>query len=99
MTKITISEDEYEQLQEAKMMLDALKAGGVDNWEWYDESLKELLEAKEKREKLNEVIEEIFEELCSSYIIEPAGRGAGFGMNDGAHKAVARILEKSGVLK
>lgn len=36
---VTISKEEYEDLLRDKDMLEALEAGGVDNWEWYGESL------------------------------------------------------------
>ena len=38
--KITIKR--YNELLKSEKILDALYAGGVDNWEWYEESLKEL---------------------------------------------------------
>lgn len=37
---VTITEDEYNQLIYNSKVLEALHQGGVDNWEWYDESLK-----------------------------------------------------------
>jgi len=40
--KITIHIDEYKELKEAYVILQALYAGGVDNWEWYDASLESL---------------------------------------------------------
>jgi hypothetical protein len=40
--QVTISRSEYEQLLEDQKILNALIAGGVDNWEWYDESLAVL---------------------------------------------------------
>lgn len=36
--KITMKE--YDDLLERDQLLAALEAGGVDNWEWYDESRK-----------------------------------------------------------
>jgi hypothetical protein len=44
METVTISKTEYDQLIEDRLILQALYAGGVDNWEWYDESLKALQE-------------------------------------------------------
>lgn len=35
----TISKKEYEELMDRNRKLSALEAGGVDNWEWYSESL------------------------------------------------------------
>ncbi len=37
---VTISKDKYDKLVKAKEMLRCLEDGGVDNWEWYSDSLK-----------------------------------------------------------
>lgn len=37
-----ITTGEYDELLKRDEILTALEAGGVDNWEWYSESLKEL---------------------------------------------------------
>jgi hypothetical protein len=37
---ITITVERYEELLEAEKILNALYAGGVDNWEWYEEALE-----------------------------------------------------------
>lgn len=37
---IAISKERYEELLESESILLALEAGGVDNWEWYSESLE-----------------------------------------------------------
>ena len=34
-----MSIEELKDLVEAKIILDGLKSGGVDNWEWYSESV------------------------------------------------------------
>jgi hypothetical protein len=36
---VTITKDEYLILRKAQLTLDRLEIGGVDNWEWYGESL------------------------------------------------------------
>ncbi len=38
-TNKSISKKEYEELLDRNRKLSALEAGGVDNWEWYSESL------------------------------------------------------------
>ena len=38
---VTITRTQYEALVEDSKVLDALRAGGVDNWEWYEASLEE----------------------------------------------------------
>lgn len=55
---VTISKDEYLSLRKAELTLNLLEAGGVDNWEWYGESLNPDGEPsfEEKEEKLIESI-------------------------------------------
>ena len=38
---VTLTEERYDYLHKRDAILSALEAGGVDNWEWYYESLKE----------------------------------------------------------
>lgn len=46
-TNVTISREEYDRLCDRDAKLSALEAGGVDNWEWYSESLREYWAEKE----------------------------------------------------
>lgn len=46
-----ISEPDLMDLLEASYLLEALAAGGVDNWEWYDRSCEDFL--NEIREETN----------------------------------------------
>lgn len=39
---VTISTAEYNQLVKDSKKLSALEAGGVDNWEWYDEAMSSI---------------------------------------------------------
>jgi hypothetical protein len=39
--RIWIEVAEYKKLLQAQKELDCLHAGGVDNWEWYHESLQD----------------------------------------------------------
>lgn len=43
----TISKEEYEDLLDRDRKLSALEAGGVDNWEWYGESLAQYYNEEE----------------------------------------------------
>lgn len=43
----TISAEKYKELLERDKMLSALEAGGVDNWEWYGESLSKYYDDEE----------------------------------------------------
>jgi hypothetical protein len=35
---VTITKKEYDELVEDQRFLECLRAGGVDNWEWWDEA-------------------------------------------------------------
>lgn len=41
---VTISKKDYDELVYSSRKLALLEEGGVDNWEWYSESLQELYE-------------------------------------------------------
>lgn len=41
---VSITEQEYDALKRASNILDALYAGGVDNWEWYGDALEGVRE-------------------------------------------------------
>jgi hypothetical protein len=47
-TKNTISKEEYDELIHRDEILTALENGGVDNWEWYGESLSNYFDRKNK---------------------------------------------------
>lgn len=48
--KVTIDEAEHERLKRADAKLDALEAGGVDNWEGYSEALRAFYADDDKDE-------------------------------------------------
>lgn len=52
MSNVTISESRLKYLESRDEILSALEVGGVDNWEWYSESLQEagLLEDEEEED-------------------------------------------------
>lgn len=39
---VEISQERLDELLESEKILNALYAGGVDNWEWYGESLANI---------------------------------------------------------
>ena len=73
--------------------LDALEAGGVDNWEWYGESLKDWCKENEIDEIAHETTTDIISELSDGYY-EPAGSGAGIAFNDDRIEAVEKIIKE-----
>ena len=52
MSNVTISAGRLKYLESRDEILSALEAGGVDNWEWYSESLQEagLLDDEEEED-------------------------------------------------
>jgi hypothetical protein len=44
---VTITKKVYDKLLHDSHVLSLLYAGGVDNWEWYSESLSELYDDEE----------------------------------------------------
>ena len=79
------------ELLRAEAKLNALEAGGVDNWEWYGESLKDWFAENELDERLEALIDEL-EIAFGECAYEPSERGAGVAFNDDAGKEVMRIL-------
>lgn len=80
MKKVEISESEYQKMQRQIEKLEALEKGGVDNWEWYGESLKEWFKENELDELLDDAIENINDILIDAKVEEPAGRGCGYSI-------------------
>lgn len=96
MSEVKVSASKLKELQRDQAKLRALECGGVDNWEWYDEALKEYRETIEHEENLEDMAEEIMG-ILSEFVMEPAGRGAGYGYNDGAYDAVLQFLKTKNV--
>ena len=81
MTKMQITEAEYHKMQRQIAKLDALESGGVDNWDWYGESLKEWRAENEVDELFDTAIGELNDIIAESEVEEPAGRGAGYAIH------------------
>ncbi len=47
---VTISKQEYVNLKDCQLQLLALERGGVDNWEWYEDSMEGYWQMKEVSE-------------------------------------------------
>lgn len=91
--KIQIDSKRLVELEDIESKMTCLEAGGVDNWEWYGESLKEYHKQKEKAEEIDAVIYDVIEALCEG-IEEPAGSGCGFGVSECCATDAAKILSK-----
>ena len=62
----TIDEKELKRLRDIEAQWEALEAGGVDNWEFYDEAMAPYWEMKK--------VEEAYEDLAHD-ILDVAGEG------------------------
>ena len=82
MSKVQIDAKRLAELEKAERKLSALEAGGVDNWEWYSESMSQFFKEEEQEEVIQEMIENIMQVVNEDGDFdEPAGRGAGYSVN------------------
>lgn len=91
MGTINISKARLKELERKERILRALEAGGVDNWEWYEESLSKVTEEERFTEELDGLLQEIaFVLLRRAY--EPSERGAGFTSHEEDYEEALDIL-------
>ena len=74
--------------------LDALEAGGVDNWEWYGASLEQWFKENQHEENCQQVFDELCSLLCEG-AYEPSERGAGIAFNDKSMEVAFEFLKKN----
>lgn len=72
--------------------LNALEAGGVDNWDGYDFALEDYNKNKRIEVKLEGIIEEAIIMLCEG-VYEPSERGAGYDVKDSNADDTVRYLK------
>ena len=75
-----ISDEELRRLQRAESKLAALEAGGVDNWEWYDEFLEPWRKENELDELIDICVEDLNDILVDADVEQPAGIGSGYSI-------------------
>ncbi len=86
-----MNKSRIEELERKERKLEALEAGGVNNWEWYSESLKGYYEDEQHNENVSNLIDEL-SDVFGSCAYEPSERGAGIAFNDDTHAEVAAVL-------
>jgi hypothetical protein len=96
MSGISITKQRLKELERAEAKMAALEAGGVDNWEWYGESLSEYRKENEREELTDDLIEEL-SSAFGECAYEPSERGAGIAFNDEVHDSVKGILSRAGI--
>ncbi|QHJ81428.1 MAG: hypothetical protein [Bacteriophage sp.] len=97
-----ISKSEYEKMQRQIAKLEALERGGVDNWEFYGDSLAEWQKENEIDELLQSAIDEMNEILCDAEVDYPAGREAGTRITfdeDVAKRVFLKIFDEYHAIK
>lgn len=95
--EIKISAKRLKELERAQAKLQALENGGVDNWEWYGESLKEWNKENRLEEILEEVVENVHDIMVDGVDYDfPAGRDAGISLtlNRNGEEAIKSIFMK-----
>lgn len=83
-------------LERTEAKLNALEAGGVDNWEGYDISLEGYCAENELEENRNNLLDEL-EVVFGECAYEPSERGAGIAFTEAARDSALRILDKLNV--
>ena len=80
------------ELELAEMKLNALEDYGVDNWDGYDDAMREIWKEQEREEKLEQILNEILVVLGSG-AYEPSERGAGVAFSEDAEEEAIRIFK------
>lgn len=80
MAKIQVDENTYNKMLRDIAKLNALEAGGVDNWEGYSFSLEEWHKENALDEILDEIISDMNDILVEADIEQPAGSGCGYSI-------------------
>lgn len=86
-----ITDKRMRELERNEAKLYALEAGGVDNWDNYDDSLTEFRaenELEERSEALLDDLEQVFGECA----YEPSERGAGIAFSDDVRATALKVL-------
>lgn len=78
MADIKIDGYEYTKMQRRIAKLDALEAGGVDNWEYYGEALTEWRKAGAFVEAVDNAVSAVNDLMSEARVDQPAGDGAGY---------------------
>jgi len=86
-----ISSQRLKELERTEKKLQALEAGGVDNWENYDDSL----EAYHAEHELEEQMEGLLDDLSCIFgecAYEPSERGGGIAFRGEAYEQALKLL-------
>ena len=91
MTDLKINAQRIKELERKEAKLAALEAGGVDNWDFYDDSLKDYYLANEKEECIDSLIDEL-QAVFGECAYEPSERGAGVAFDNSIEDKLIKLL-------
>jgi len=91
---MSLSQTRIEELEKAEQKLNALEAGGVDNWDGYDDSLVDFRKDEAIEECIDDALSEVIEVLAN-HAYEPSERGAGFAFHEDAEKEALIVMHKA----
>lgn len=94
MSKVTITQEQLDELQKAAATLNALEVCGVDNWDGYDDALSALRKKWGIEDSLEELVGELFSDL-SPLMYEPSELGAGFAIREEGFAIAADYFRKA----
>lgn len=104
--EVKITRRYLKTLERAQAKLQALEAGGVDNWEWYSESLKEFRQEEELDELIAKHVDNICQTVAEDCTVEyPSCREAGVaimfpdGVEEQIEKCIRKFLQEASELK
>ena len=89
----SIDEKELARLKDIEAQWQALEAGGVDNWEFYDDAMAPYWKMKEVEEAYEDLAQDILE-VVGEYAYEPSERGAGFAVYPHGVDTLLELLKK-----
>lgn len=95
--EVKITKKYLKTLERAQAKLQALEAGGVDNWEWYGESLKEFRQEEELDDLIAKHVDNICQTVAEDCTIEyPSCREAGAAIMfpDGVEEQIEQWIRK-----
>ncbi len=87
-----VSTKRLKELERTEAKMAALDAGGVDNWEWYGDALKDWFNENEHEENINSLIKDL-ETTFGECAYEPSERGAGIAFRDDIYDDVTEVLK------
>lgn len=87
-----LSDKRIRELERAEKKLQALEAGGVDNWEWYSESLTEY-HFEESYEELLDEFTQSFQELIAESEVSPEDSRNGLYLVTGDEDGIRNLLD------